>query len=343
MRWGVLVQVLLWVIIAASACTGPGATVTPVATTAVSTTAVPHSPPLTPGLASPLPVPSSTSLPATTATSTAPSLPTATPTPSAVVFAVIGDYGLAGQAAADVAQLVKRWQPDFIITTGDNNYPNGAAVTIDENIGQYYHEFIHPYRGEYGQGATTNRFFPAMGNHDWYTLGARPYLDYFTLPGNERYYDFTWGPLHLFAVNSAWQEPDGFRSTSVQADWLRQGLAASTSPWKLVYMHVPPFSSGYHGSAAWMQWPFAEWGATAVMAGHDHHYERLLIDGVPYFVNGLGGGARYSLGAIVPGSQVQYQADHGAMRVEASDSEIRFEFITRHGEVIDSYTITAVP
>ena len=24
-----------------------------------------------------------------------------------------------------------------------------------------------------------------------------PYLDYFTLPGNERYYDFTWGPVHF--------------------------------------------------------------------------------------------------------------------------------------------------
>jgi hypothetical protein len=84
-------------------------------------------------------------------------------------------------------------------------------------------------------------------------------------------------------------------------------------------------------------------GATAVMAGHDHHYERLLVDGIPYFVNGLGGGARYSLGAIVPGSQVQYQGDYGAMHVEASEAQIRFEFITRQGEVIDSYTITAVP
>jgi len=36
---------------------------------------------------------------------------------NSVRFAVIGDYGLAGKEAADVANLVKSWNPDFIITT----------------------------------------------------------------------------------------------------------------------------------------------------------------------------------------------------------------------------------
>src|ERR1041385_3886659 len=102
-------------------------------------------------------------------------------------FAVIGDYGFAGQPELDVSNLVKSWNPDFVITTGDNNYENGAASTIDQNIGQYYHEFISPYTGAYGSGDTVNRFFPSLGNHDWVTTGATPYLNYFTLPGNERY------------------------------------------------------------------------------------------------------------------------------------------------------------
>ena len=49
-----------------------------------------------------------------------------------VTFAVIGDYGLASQNEADVANLVKSWNPDFIVTTGDNNYPDGAAWSIDQ-------------------------------------------------------------------------------------------------------------------------------------------------------------------------------------------------------------------
>ncbi|NIW44652.1 MAG: hypothetical protein GWN30_07780, partial [Gammaproteobacteria bacterium] len=59
-----------------------------------------------------------------------------------LTFAVIGDYGLAGQQEADVASLVESWNPEFIITVGDNNYPDGKAETIDENIGQYYAEYI---------------------------------------------------------------------------------------------------------------------------------------------------------------------------------------------------------
>src|SRR3990172_1293347 len=75
--------------------------------------------------------------------------------PSSVHFAVIGDYGSAGKAELDVANQVKSWNPDFIVTTGDNNYDSGSASTIDANIGQYYHDFIFPYTGSYGAGAAT--------------------------------------------------------------------------------------------------------------------------------------------------------------------------------------------
>jgi hypothetical protein len=238
--------------------------------------------------------------------------------------------------------MIKSWAVDFIITTGDNNYPNGAAETIDANIGQYYHDFISPYVGDYGQGAELNRFFPSLGNHDWQTEGAQPYLDYFTLPDNERYYDFTWGPVHLFALNSDWREPDGIGQDSLQAAWLQGELAASEAPWKVVYMHAPPYSSGFHGSTPVMRWPYAQWGATAVLAGHDHHYERLTIDGIPYFINGLGGGAQYAIATPLPGSEARFQGEYGAMLVEASQAWLTFQFITRYGEVIDTYQITAV-
>ncbi len=91
---------------------------------------------------------------------------------------------------------------------------------------------------------TSIAFFPTLGNHDWYTNDAQPYLDYFTLPGNERYYDFVWGPVHFFALDSDEHEPDGVNAGSAQAAWLQQGLAASTSPWNIVYTHYPPYSSG---------------------------------------------------------------------------------------------------
>jgi len=261
-------------------------------------------------------------------------------------FAIIGDYGMEGQSEADVAALVKSWEPDFIITLGDNNYLYGSAATIDRNIGQYYHEYIGSYQGSYGEGSLYPRLFPSMGNHDWETDDGQPYLDYFTLPGNERYYEFIWGPVHFFALSSDSREPDGVSASSVQATWLQEALAAAQEPWNIVYMHHPPYSSGEHGPSDWMQWPFAEWGASAVLAGHDHIYERLQVDGLLYFVNGLGGARRYDFDNLQPQSQARFSGDYGAMLVTASEAAITFQFITRGGEVIDRYTLlssTALP
>ncbi len=265
--------------------------------------------------------------------------PSSTPEPTPLVFAVIGDFGLAGQPEADVAALVSGWNPALIITTGDNNLKQGSAKTIDANIGQYYHQYIHPYAGEYGEGARTNRFFPTLGNHDWDTDHAQPYLNYFELPGNERYYDFIWGPVHFFALDSDSREPDGVGRSSIQAQWLRTALANSASPWNVVYFHHPPYSSANHGDTDWMQWPFARWGADIVISAHDHVYERLFVNGLTYLTVGTSGNPNlygFDAGQIHPGSQVRYRDDFGALRVEVTETEFTFSFISRSGKVIDS-------
>jgi len=276
--------------------------------------------------------------------STAPSSEVAPQT--TVRFAVIGDYGSAGQPEADVAALVTSWSPEFIVTTGDNNYDTGSANTIDPNIGQYYHEFIFPYTGSYSPSATLNRFFPVLGNHDWdSTTANQPYLDYFTLPNNERYYDVLKSSVQLFMLDSDSREPDGITSTSVQAQWLQTRLAASTAPWKLVFLHHAPYSSSSgHGSNPTLQWPYQTWGASAVIAGHDHDYERIIRNNFPYFVNGLGGKSVYNFAPTpVEGSAIRYNGDYGAMLIEASSTSITFKFIARSGIEVDSYTLNAVP
>lgn len=267
--------------------------------------------------------------------------PTVTLTPTPFVFAVIGDFGYDSAEADSVSQLVLSWKPEIIITTGDNNYPSGAEETIDDNIGQYFHSYIAPYEGKYGPGGDINRFFPVPGNHDWETPGLEPYLEYFTLPGNERYYDFTWGPVHFFALDSDSREPDGVNASSIQAQWFQQRLADSSTPWQIAYMHHAPYSSSYHGSTDWAKWPYASWGVDGVLAGHDHVYERLTVEGIPYFTVGLSGSPnRYWFSNILPESVVRYREEHGAMRVTATATTLSFEFFTIEGELIDSLTLT---
>lgn len=248
-----------------------------------------------------------------------------------VHFAVIGDYGDAGPDEEAVAGLLSSFAPDLILTTGDNNYPAGSAETIDLNIGQYFSEYICPYRGVYGPGGQVNRFFPSPGNHDWGTGDLTPYLDYFTLPGNERYYAFTQGSVHFFAVDSSFSEPDGNTPDSAQAAWLQQALRASTARWKIVYMHHPPYSSGSHGSSLNMRWDYAAWGADVVFAGHDHTYERLLIDGVTYVVTGVGGRPTYAFGPALDGGQFRATNLHGAVFAAAGSTELVLQFIDTDG------------
>jgi tartrate-resistant acid phosphatase type 5 len=288
----------------------------------------------------PITEPSATLSPSETLEPTGTAEPTLAPEP--VMFAVIGDYGQAGRHSFAVAEMIDSWDVDFITTTGDNNYPDGAAATIDENIGQYYHRYIGNYNGDYNRGSEINRFFPSLGNHDWDTEGAEPYLDYFTLPGNERYYDFVWETVHVFVLDSDAREPDGVGVSSEQAEWLREAMADSDEAWQVVVMHHPAYSSADHGSIDWMQWPFREWGADLVLAGHDHVYERLEVDGLTYITIGISGhAARYEFTNMLPESQFRFRDNWGAVRVTVTPVLMQVEFITIDGVVIDSIDIAA--
>lgn len=262
------------------------------------------------------------------------------PAKGAIRFAVIGDYGSGDHLARDVAQLVASWKPEFIATLGDNNYEIGAAETIDQNIGKFYHSYIGSYRGRHGSGAAANRFFPIVGHRDWDSPdGLRPYLEYFSLPGNERYYDFVQGPVHFFMLDTDEREPDGTTQSSLQARWLERGLAGSRSPWRLVLAHHAPFVSGRVPDFEYMRWPFKAWGADAVLSGYFHIYERLLVDGLPYFVNGMGGAYISGFGEIDPASRFRYDKKHGAMIVDADELQITFRFVNRDGRIVDEFAL----
>jgi len=270
-----------------------------------------------------------------------------TRTAASTQFAMIGDYGYAGDALQAVSDMVKSWNPDFISTQGDNNYPLGAMETFDHNVAQYFHKFIQftpVYQGAYSlRGAKHNNFFPALGNHDWMTGEAQPYLRTFALPGNGRFYNVRRGPVELFVIDSDPNEPKGVHKSSHQAKWLEKALSDSKAKWKIVTMHQAPYSTGHHGSNLWMQWPFEKWGASVVVAGHDHFYERIILKGFPYFVNGVGGAPldKPTHDANIPGASedVTYSERHGAVRVHADSHLLLFCFFNDKRHLIDSFAM----
>ncbi|MEK6320119.1 MAG: metallophosphoesterase [Acidobacteriota bacterium] len=268
-----------------------------------------------------------------------------------ISFAVIGDFGYfdsKNDYAMEVANMVKSWNPGFIITTGDNSYLKGLTKNFHNNIGRLYHEYIKLkpefYKPEYGAQPAENKFYPTMGNHDWDGDGGKPYSEYFSaLPvneyGHQRYYDFIKGPVHFFALSSDPRERD-----TRQGDWFKRRIAASTSRWKIVYFHHPPYTSRTgHGPTESMRWDFLGAKVTAVLTGHNHNYEQLRIDCLPYFVVGSSGRQKlyaFSDQRIAEGSVSRYDENYGAMKVTASDERVVFEFFTRAGVSIDRYEVT---
>lgn len=265
------------------------------------------------------------------------------PAPEHVRFAVIGDFGVDTPDEAAVSALVHAWAPDFVLTVGDNNYPLGQMATIDANIGRYYHDFIGHYAGGYGAGSAYARFFPCLGNHDWYsTPPGAPYLGYFTLPGNERYYELRRGPVALFALDSDVHEPDGIDAGSPQAQWLQARLAASDAPFRIVYFHHPAFSSGPHGPTSALQWPFAIWGADLVLQGHDHLYERFERE-IPYLTDGIGGQSLTGVAQQLAGSEVRFAAEHGALLFDGDEALLRVQAVGTSGTVLDERALFPDP
>jgi len=167
----------------------------------------------------------------------------------------------------------------LIIHTGDVAYDAGTVGQLEDNVFDVY------------AGLFRNiPFFPAAGNHEYGTQGAAPFRSVFSLPttaSNEQWYSYDWGTVHFAALDT---EAD----YDTQVAWLDRDLAASTLPWKVVYMHRPPYSSGEHGSDIGLRTKLApvleKHHVQLVLAGHDHDYERMVPQGGTEFLVTGGGG-----------------------------------------------------
>jgi len=288
-----------------------------------------------------------------------------------VMFAIIGDYGLNyAFCERHVADLIKKFNTqfgdlDFIMTLGDNNYWDGSCNSFYDNIGSYYSEYynsgicINPLRT---RTLKENRFFPTIGNHDWDAyrrdFDTLPFLQYFNYlkdfePSFAKgvFYKKTIanGLIDLYSLNSNLGTPTAPPAEKAlfvkQMEWLKQDLSTTQSTFKIVYFHHPPYTTAQiDPPATWMTQNFSEWGASIVISGHEHTYERLSKFGIYYVICGLGGHSwLYTIHNcdIEPGSQFRYNSFHGAILAFASPRTIDFCFysIENQGTLVDSFSI----
>ncbi|HXE73163.1 MAG TPA: metallophosphoesterase, partial [Candidatus Nitrosotenuis sp.] len=253
---------------------------------------------------------------------------TAAPAGRSFRFAALGDCGAGTPAQAQIAARIVADRPELVVLTGDIAYDEGSARQLQER-------FFIPYR----QLLARIPFFPCLGNHDVRTRDGAPYLEAFHLPGRERYYSFDWGDVHFVALDSNLP----FGPGTAQDRWLASDLAAAGRPWKVVYFHHPPYSSGPHGSSqalrqAWTPL-FARHGVQLVLSGHDHIYQRSRpIEGVTYVVTGGGGASLYSVGPAE--WSVAAASRHHYLRLEAGPSSLKGEAVDAAGQTFDRFELS---
>jgi hypothetical protein len=281
-----------------------------------------------------------------------------------IVFASFGDYGVSGTVPDNVASMVKDWLPDFIVTTGDNNYgslepdpvyfapfPTHWSLLVGGRYGSFMLKRTDNRYPE--QTSPVLRFFPCVGNHDSAvpedeTLASggnggtlRGYLTYFHAnPGGPprlpldrgavhnldvSYYAFRRGPVDVFVLDSDAVHKPGL--IEPQLEWLAARIAESEARWKIAVFHQPTITSSFRGGYTWMQWDELR-RVDAILCGHDHFYERLdyTENGPPLFITGAGGAALYPIGPPHAQSRFQFGDHHGAMRIVADDNALICEF-----------------
>ncbi|MCG6534009.1 MAG: hypothetical protein L7F78_04825 [Syntrophales bacterium LBB04] len=79
-----------------------------------------------------------------------------------------------------------------------------------------------------------------------------------------------------------------------------------------------------------------------VLAGHDHLYERIHTNGLTYVIVGTGGDRLDAFHfPLTAGSQAHYNASHGALRIDATETNLLFRFFNIGRRLTDSYRLDA--
>lgn len=247
-------------------------------------------------------------------------------------FAVVGDWGTGGSDQAAIARQMflahQRSAFDFVISAGDNVYPNGSGRYFAKHFEQPFAELLKE----------RINFYTVLGNHD-VDAGRQDQCQYplFNMSGS-CYYKLGRGDglAEFFMLDST-----DFGRT--QATWLENSLRDSKAKWKIAVFHHPIYSSGkQHGSAMGLRKQleplFTRYGVNVGLSGHDHIYERTTPQqGIQYFVTGAGGKVRH--GDVDQKSGItaaSFDDGNHYMVIEIEGSQASFQALSGSGAVVDS-------
>ncbi len=234
---------------------------------------------------------------------------------------------------------------------------------------------------DYGQkGAHWNAWFaasagvidsipimPVTGNHESYgskdTTRPEYYLAQFALPSNGpeglkgQVYSFDYGRVHFAVLDSQQEEQRKYGDIlGVQKAWLDADLSASKAPWKIVFLHRPPYGIKADRPNEEIKVAFCpiieKHRVDLVFSGHDHGiarthpirggvYGEKPLQGTIYYVVGRSGDKTYTDISSMPWNAFFCNPldQPNYFLIEVDGSKLTVNAIKQDGTVLDSFSI----
>lgn len=172
---------------------------------------------------------------------------------------------------------------------------------------------------------------PSCGNHEGgYCLDN---VLRRALGNDKKFYAKELGPYTFLAL-------DSYAPTAEQLEWLD---SLPRGKRYVPFFHYPAYPTmAGHGADAKVLRDFVprfkKLGVKLVLNGHNHGYDRAVVDGVQWVTSGGGGAPLYPCGPAKAYTKV-CASEHHYLKCEASASSIRCIAKTLAGKVLDSFTV----
>ena len=234
-------------------------------------------------------------------------------------------YDTTGALAHQTATLASDWPELPILALGDLVYSKGSPF-----------EFAWCFEPTWG--ALKPRILPTPGNHEYKTPGAFGYFDYFGSqagPNRQGWYAASVPGWLILSLNS---EVDA-QAGSEQAAWLDEQFEGAGSECVLAFYHKPAYSlveRGGRENAINLFRQLQKNGATLVLNGHNHFYERTApLDGTGALAKNMGtvaftvgtGGKTKSAKPSIKETKAAVFGRTGILRIDLGSDEYSWTYI----------------
>jgi tartrate-resistant acid phosphatase type 5 len=266
----------------------------------------------------------------------------------ALHFLAIGDWGRNGEdnqleTARQMGLWAKAHPTDFVISAGDNFYPEGVASELDPL-------FHYSYEDVYTAHSLHCDWYAVLGNHDWegdtdaqvryskvsrrWNMPAKYYSKEFVLnKGKVLFVMIDTDPM-LFESKKDYSD--------TQIKWINDTLqnADDDVKWKIVVGHHPSYTVGPRITnydtltiRSKLTKTLEDHKVDIYLSGHDHSLQHLKPAGYTnMFISGAGSELT-QVSSGIPYSRFQ-KSENGFMYFSMKDNKINVKAISYTGEVL---------